>query len=93
MKTENKVRRTGVERVMCPPLIGATRITDVLLIPAVEAMLKLDRNWSNLQLSKLTIQRFLRVAGKTLDELSLGNQSDLMVIAVIGADGQQRCNP
>jgi voltage-gated potassium channel len=92
-KTEAKLRRAGADRVICPPLIGATRITDLLLNPAVEELLELDGHWPDLELSKLAIQRFPRASGKTLDELSLSDQQDLMVIAVVGADGQQRFNP
>ncbi len=91
VETERKMMRAGASRVICPPLIGASRVTDLLLNPAVEEMLELDGHWPDLELSKLSIQRFPGAVGKTIGDLKLGD--DVIVAAVASADGTRRINP
>lgn len=91
-ETERKMMRAGATRVICPPVIGASRVTDMLLNPAVEEMLELDGHWPDLELSKLSMQRFPAAVGQTIGELILA-EDDVMVAAIVSADGTRKLHP
>lgn len=90
---EARMRRAGADRVVCPPLIGASRVTEFLLNPQVEEMLELDGHWPDLELTKISLTRFPRVVGHKLGELFKLIGIEVIVVAIVSADGTRRFNP
>ena len=92
-RTEEKLRRAGADRVICLPVIGASRVTDLLLNPTVDELLELDGNWPDLEVSKLSVHRHHQAAGKTIAELPQLVENGIVVVAVVEPDGRRHCNP
>ncbi|MEE9212134.1 MAG: NAD-binding protein [Phycisphaeraceae bacterium] len=93
VRTEPKLIRAGADRVICPPLIGAIRITDLLLNPLVEDMFELDGHWPDLEILKVSLHRFPGTEGKTIDQVVPLVDTGIIVIAIVGADGCRRFSP
>ena len=93
IRSEPKLARAGATRVICPHLISAVRVSDLLLNPLVDEMMELDGQWPDLELSKISVRRVPDAVGKTLDDLSLSGERGVIVVAVVTADGQRHFNP
>ena len=91
--SESKLRRAGADRVICPPVLGAKRITHMLLQPGIDDLLELTVTGPNLEISKVSLNQMPSAVGRSLRELSLPTEAGLMVVAVIHADGKRTFNP
>ena len=93
VNSEPKLRRAGADRVICPPLLGATRITHMLLQPAVDDLMELVVAGSNLEVSKVSLNQMPSTVGRTLNELSLPTEIGLMIVTVVHANSNRTFNP
>jgi voltage-gated potassium channel len=93
IESESKLRRAGASRVICPPVISAGRVTDMLLNPVAEEMLELDGHWPDLELSKLSLLRFPQAVGRPLSQIYQSIGSQVMIVAIVSADGTRVINP
>lgn len=93
VRSEVKMVRAGANRVICAPVIGASRMTHLLLNPVVDEFLELDGHWPDIEITKLSLRRFPEAVGKTLAELSLTKTGAAVVIAIVSPDGTRRLNP
>ena len=94
METQAKLHRAGADSVICPPVIGAARITQMLLQPAVGELLEMAVGTEeDLEISKVSMGQLPRAMGKSLRELELPARTGLMVIAVMRGDGKRHFNP
>ncbi len=91
--TESKLLRAGANRVVCTPVIGANRVTYMLLHPGIDELLELAVHGPDLEISKVCLTQLPGAVGRSLRELSLPAQAGLMVVAVIHADGTREFNP
>ncbi len=92
-RTEQKLMRAGADRAICPPVIGAGRVINLLLNPQVDELLELDGQWPDIEVTKLSTQRFPRVTGLTLEQVLAGEHEDLSIVAIVNADGTRRFRP
>lgn len=93
VRSEVKMHRAGADRVICAPLIGASRMTHLLLNPIVDEIIELDGHWPDLEITKLSLRHFPGASGKTLADLALSQHGGAVVVAIVCADGTRRINP
>lgn len=91
--TEGKLRRAGADRVICPPVISATKVTQMLLNPAVDELVDMAVTGADIEVSKLRMGELPGAMGKSLRELDLRNKTGLMVVAIVHADGSRDFSP
>ena len=90
--SEPRMERVGADRVVCPPTIGALKVTRMLLHPAVEDLLDATVS-EDMAIDKVSVSNLEGFVGQSLRELALPNQYGLMVLSVVGADGRRLFSP
>ncbi|NQU74762.1 MAG: potassium channel protein [Planctomycetes bacterium] len=91
--TQNKLLRAGANRVICPQIIGATRIIHVLLRPAVVDFVEVANKGVDLEMDQLVVPKTSELVGKTLRALALPARTGTTVVAVLKAGGRTVYNP
>jgi len=91
--TQNKLLHAGADRVICPQIIGATRIANVILRPAVVDFVEVANQGVDLELDQLVVSPGSDLAGMNLRSLALPKRLGAMVVAVRKADGQTVYSP
>jgi voltage-gated potassium channel len=92
-ETESKLRRAGANRVICTPVLAASRVMTMMLHPAVDELMDLAVSGGDLEISKVKLSQLPAAAGKALRELELPAKTGLMVMAIVSPGGQRRLNP
>jgi len=85
--TETKLMRAGADRVINPHQIGATRITNLLLRPAIVEFSDVATRGVELEIGEVEISSDSPVAGKLLRDSQLREKSGAMVVAIKRSDG------
>jgi len=91
--TENKLRRAGADRAVCPDVIGADWVVDVVVRPAMVDFVQMAQNGVELEMDQLTVPADSWMVGRTLRELALPARVGAIVAAVRRSDGQPVYNP
>ncbi|MFP4354383.1 MAG: potassium channel family protein [Phycisphaerae bacterium] len=85
--TEAILRRAGATRVVCPQIIGASRVVDVVTRPAVVDLVEMAHKGVELEMDQLVLTTKSNLVGKTLLELALPKKTGATVVAIQRADG------
>jgi voltage-gated potassium channel len=91
--TESMLRKAGADRVVCPEIIGASRIADVVVRPAVVDFVEMAHRGIELEMEQLNISEGSRLTGRTLEELALPRRIGAQVVAIRRADAQTVYQP
>jgi voltage-gated potassium channel len=91
-QTERRLISAGADRVISPPVIGAVKVTRMLLHPAVDEFLDAAAA-QNVGLDRITVTKASGLAGKSLRDLGLPRSHGLMVLAIESRQGQREFNP
>ena len=91
--TQRKLQHAGADRVICPQIIGATRIADVIVRPAVVDFFDIANKGVDLEMDQWLVAPDSELVGKSLRELNLPNRAGAIVVAVQHADGRTVYNP
>lgn len=91
--TQDTLGRAGASRVVCPVIIAANRMADVVLRPAMVDFVEMAHKGVELEMDKLTLAADSPMVGQTLRELSLPSRVGAMVVAVSRSDGHAVYNP
>ena len=91
--TQDKLLKAGASRVVCPQIIGASRIADVVLRPAVVDFVEIAHRGVELEMDRLEVHADSELVGKTLRELGLPQRVGAHVVAVRRADGEAIYTP
>ncbi|MCH7808676.1 MAG: potassium channel protein [Planctomycetes bacterium] len=91
--TEAKLKRAGASRVICPQVIGATRMVNVITRPNVVDFVDIANKGVDLEMDEYVIRDRSPLKGKTLRESTLRQKTGAMVIAIKRADGETLFNP
>ena len=83
----DKLRKAGSTRVVCAQTIGANRIVDVLLRPAMVDFVERAHADVDLEMERLGLDAGSWMVGRTLRELALPPRIRAVVVAVRAADG------
>lgn len=68
-ETQEKLRRAGATRVICPPVIGAKRVLQMLMHPQVKELLELATVGPDLEVANIKMHALPGGVGKSLREL------------------------
>ncbi len=91
-----KLKRVGADKVVAPYHLGAMRIANAVLRPAVTDVIESTTGSANvlgLQMGEIRVSANSRLAGKTLSDTHLRQQLGIMVIAVQSPGGTTQINP
>lgn len=91
--TQDKLIKAGATRVVCPQSIGANRMADVVLRPAVVDFVEMAHKGVDLEMDQLELGQQSHLVGRTLKELALPRRIGVHVVAVRRADGLAVYNP
>ncbi len=91
--TQDKLSKAGATRVVCPQMIGAGRVVDVLLRPAMVDFVEMAHKGVDLEMDQLRLRPGCGMIGRTLRELSLPARVGAMVVAVRHPDGTALYSP
>lgn len=90
--TEHRLKRAGASRVICTPVIGANKVTRMLLHPALEDLVDATIE-KDLAFDRIHVNRLEDLVGKTLTELHLPRDHGVIVLAIEKLDGRRMFNP
>ena len=95
--TVNKLRRVGANKVVAPYHLGAMRIANAVIRPAVTDLLELTmretRNTMGLGIGEVRVRPESRLAGMTLRDSALRQDLGIIVIAIRDTAGHTTFNP
>ena len=91
--TENKLLRAGADRVVCPHLIGAVRVTNLLLRPAIVELVDVASRGVELEIGEIDIEPNSPLINKKLHESGLREDRGIMVVAIKRRDETTIYNP
>ncbi len=89
----SKLKRAGADRVICPQVLGANRMSDVLLRPAMVDLVEMAHDGVCVELDQLLITDGSTLVGNTLQGLELPKKCGAHVIAIKHATGQTSYHP
>ncbi len=92
-ETEPKLHRAGADRVICPAVMGAARASNQLFNPRVDEMLELDGHWPDLEISRISLDRFPGFTPCPLSEVSRLIGKETIVVAMIRDCGTRVLHP
>ena len=92
---ERKLMSAGANRVVSPYLMGAARMVNAVLRPAIVEFVDLvvERKHLELQLEEITVADASRFKGKPLRESGIRRELGLIVVAIKKASGDMLFNP
>jgi voltage-gated potassium channel len=92
---ERKLMSAGANRVVSPYLMGAARMVNAILRPAIVEFVDLvvERKHLELQLEEITVKDNTRFKGKPLRESGIRRELGLIVVAIKKASGDMLFNP
>ena len=91
--TEAKLIRAGAARVICPQVIGASRIVNVLTRPNVVDFVDIANKGVDLEMDEYIISAHSPLVGKALRDSRLRERMGAIVVAVKRSDGETLYNP
>ncbi|MCK5113460.1 MAG: potassium channel protein [Phycisphaerae bacterium] len=89
----SKLKRAGADRVICPQVLGANRMSDVLLRPAMVDLVEMAHDGVGVEMDQLLITDGSTLVGKTLQGLELPKKCGAHVIAIRHSTGQTSYHP
>ena len=92
---EQKLSRAGANRVVAPYVIGGDRVVQAVLRPAVLDFIDLATRSQHLelQLEEALVHTGSKLAGQTLAATRIGEDLQLIVVAIQEHDGKMAFNP
>jgi len=91
--TQDKLLKAGATRVVCPQAIGASRVVDSVLRPAVVDFVEVAHKGLDLEMDQIELSGQSELLEKTLEELELRRRIGVHVAAIRRADGQTIYQP
>jgi voltage-gated potassium channel len=92
-ESQETLHRAGADRVICPPVLGANKIMRMLLNPAIDELMELASDVSELEVVKVFAHELPQAHGKTLQEMALPSQTGVIVVSITAEDGSRQFNP
>ena len=94
-QTEKKLLRAGANRVVMPYFIGAQRMAQTIVKPAVTDFLEFTVHNKDigLEMGELVVSEKSRLNGMTLIESGIRQEMDVIIVAVRKKNGDMKFNP
>ncbi len=90
---EAKLIRAGATRVICPQVIGATKIANILTRPTVVDFVEVAIRGVDLEIDEYVIGDQSPLVGKTLRDSRIRHTTGSLVVAIKRADGEALVGP
>jgi len=91
--TEKKLKLAGADRVICPQIIGAMRITNLLTRPNVVDFVEMANKGIDLELDEYVIGDGSKLCGVSLKDSIVREKTGATVVAIMHEDGKTLFNP
>jgi len=91
--SQRKLLKAGANSVVCPQAIGARRISNLILRPAIIELADMAQQGLNLEVNQLNVADGSELAEKTLAQLELPRKLGAHVVAIRHTDGQAVYHP
>ncbi len=91
--TEAKLKRAGATRVVCPQIIGAMKISDILTRPTVVDFVEVANKGVDLEMDEYVIGEKSSLVGMSLRDAHVRHQTGATVVAIKRADGETLVSP
>lgn len=91
--TEAKLIRAGATRVICPQVIGATKIANILTRPTVVDFVDVANRGVDLEIDEYVVGDQSPLVGKTLRDSRIRHTTGSLVVAIKRADGEALVGP
>ncbi len=91
--TEPKLTRAGATRVVCPQVIGATKVANILTRPTVVDFVEVANKGVDLELDEYEVSDQSPLVGRSLRDSHVGRKTGAIVVAIKRADGEALVNP
>ncbi|KPK73303.1 MAG: hypothetical protein AMJ79_15190 [Phycisphaerae bacterium SM23_30] len=93
LKSENRLLRAGANKVICPSIVGAKRLANILTRPGVVDFIDFASEGLDLEAEQYSIGRESKLAGQTLRQANLPREVGVLVVALEHQDGRTVFNP
>ncbi len=91
--TEPKLKRAGADRVICPHIVGAHKISNIVTQPNVVDFYEVAAAGIELELDEFIIAEGSPLCEKSLRNADIRKAGDAMVVAIKHADGNAEYQP
>lgn len=91
--TEAKLKRAGATRVICPQVIGATKVANILTRPSVVDFVDVANKGVDLEIDEYDVPEGSPLVGRTLRESHIRRRTGAIVVAIKRADGEAMVGP
>lgn len=91
--TEAKLVRAGATRVVCPQIIGATKIANILTRPTVVDFVEVADKGVDLEIDEYAIDDSSPLVGRSLRDAHVRRHTGAIVVAIKRADGEALVGP
>ncbi|MGD2108799.1 MAG: potassium channel protein [Phycisphaerae bacterium] len=91
--TEPKLKRAGATRVVCPQIIGAMKITDILTRPTVVDFVEVANKGVDLEMDEYVVSEKSPLVGMSLRDAHVRRHTGATVVAIKRADGETLVSP
>jgi len=94
-KTESKARlsHAGADKAICPHVIGATRLANILTRPGVADFIDFAAQGLDLEAEQYHVEPNSKLVGQSLRQANLPSQAGVLVVALKHLGGQTAFNP
>lgn len=95
VQAEQKMQRAGANRVVCPYLIGGTRVAQAILRPTVMDFIELATRTEHieLQLEETRVEPNSPLAGQMLKDSGIRSDLKIIIVAIKKSTGKMQFNP
>ena len=93
ISTEAKLKRAGATRVVCPQVIGAMKVSDILTRPTVVDFVEIANKGVDLEMDEYVIGGRSPLVGLSLRDARVRRHTNATVVAIKRADGETLVSP
>ncbi|MBN1343446.1 MAG: NAD-binding protein [Phycisphaerae bacterium] len=93
LSTQPKLERAGANRVICPAVIGAIRVANIMMRPNVADFIEVTAKGVELEVDEYVVSAASPLRDKTLDESKLRRKAEVLVVAIKRVGGQTVFSP
>ncbi len=90
---EPKLRRAGATRVICPQIVGATKVSNILTRPHVTDFFEMAAEGIELELDEFIIEEHSSLCDRSLRDAPIREVAGATVVAIKLADGETIYQP
>ncbi len=91
--TQNKLQRAGATRVICPQVIGATKIANVITRPNVVDFVEMANKGVELEMDEVVLTERSPLCGVALKDSGIRERTGAIVVAIKRREGETLFNP